>query len=264
MYSGTVVRQSFTIPAEKVEAAYVALMKWAEGHRTDSYEPISTNIMKTAKDLHQAMQALGWDTVTKDGAVVGLQQRRHDCCGVDHVDAMNELAPYVTAHSSLIFFGENEEIFRWFYDGEHMHEEMGGAITFGETTFQRMQPVKPGKLMLLIHDLITVQREVELPEKCPNCDHMFVVGDDLRVWEYQDQGRRATIISSPEAVFVEEDDFDWQGLPQGGESWLYISWQCCECNYVLAESTTKQFVLDSKNTTSQPPPGVKDLLNITE
>lgn len=144
MYSGTVVRQRFTIAAEKVEAAHAELMKWTEWYReagSTDIDTVFTSIMSTAKDLHEALHALGWDTIVKDGAVIGLQQHRHDCCGIDHVDAMRRLATYVSVGSELVFFGENEEIFRWRFDGETMHEDMGGEITF-----ERVPPARPRRV----------------------------------------------------------------------------------------------------------------------
>lgn len=106
-------------------------------------------------------------------------------------------------------------------------------------------------MKLTVHDLIVVEREIELPEKCPNCSHEFQEGDDLKVWEYQDQCRVATLLP--------EGGIDWPDLPAGGDCYLYISWHCDECDHVLLEHNTVSIPGEQ-----EPPPGIKDLLNITE
>jgi hypothetical protein len=106
-----------------------------------------------------------------------------------------------------------------------------------------------------VHDIITVAREIELPEACPKCGVLLEgEGTEFQVIEYQDQIRHAQI----EAV---EDDgevnFGWPDLPNCGDSFLYISWSC-ECGELLADNNEKDFKLEDA------PAGIKNLLNITD
>ncbi len=110
-------------------------------------------------------------------------------------------------------------------------------------------------MKVTIDHLVVVKQDIELPDTCPNkgCDVVFEDGAVLQVWEYQDQGRQAVIEG--------EEGLDWPTLPESGESWLYISWACRECETTLAEHNVKYFALEGE-ALPKPPTGLLDLLNL--
>lgn len=99
--------------------------------------------------------------------------------------------------------------------------------------------------MIHIHvdDLIITTRSVEIPNHCPECKADLREERAIRMWEYQDQGRYASCApnddGSRDNLPNNEADFDWPDSPEGGESFLAQSWQCANCDCVLAEATVK-------------------------
>lgn len=85
---------------------------------------------------------------------------------------------------------------------------------------------------VVVYDLITIARIVEVPSRCPNCD-MLLVGPeretDMKLWEFQDQSRSA--------FFAANGDMDYgNDLPESGESYIEQSWRCGNCEHVLADA----------------------------
>ena len=118
---------------------------------------------------------------------------------------------------------------------------------------------------------IIVKDELELPDKCPECSKTFFEPSAILCFEYQDQERHmhlegVKLTAGPS----EPDEYDvevgWEDeLPQQGESWLYLEYQCANCRHVLGQAEVKQFAMPAARYKDipEPPAGIKDMLNLT-
>jgi len=85
---------------------------------------------------------------------------------------------------------------------------------------------------LPVDDLIVRQRIVQVPDHCPNCGADLTKQGAIRVWEYQDQHRQMHFLE--DTVEFEDD------LPQQGETYLLIFYECRECEHYLAGARERQ------------------------
>ena len=83
-------------------------------------------------------------------------------------------------------------------------------------------------------DIAVFRRTVSIPTTCPNpkCTADFTQEGTLKVWEYQDQGRHATVVLDPGG---DGDSLDWPDKPEGGEGFIQISIECDVCGEQLAK-----------------------------
>lgn len=95
-------------------------------------------------------------------------------------------------------------------------------------------------MKLAVDDLITRRREVRIPNKCPKCGADLMLEGSIKVWEYQDQSRSAHLIETDGHPIEFEDD-----LPQQGESYLMLSYQCMKCNQSLAAARSEELCSES-------------------
>lgn len=97
-------------------------------------------------------------------------------------------------------------------------------------------------ITMYVKDLLIIEREVTVPEKCPQCKNQLLdVPGALAEAEYQDQTRRLTAYAS--GRFDCCDD-----LPQSGESFIRIGLSCASCGHELGggrEMKVKGKVVDS-------------------
>lgn len=84
----------------------------------------------------------------------------------------------------------------------------------------------PKTIEVEVCDIMVKRRNVSIPVQC-ECGQDFRNGG-LRVWEYQDQERGATI---------QDDDgsLDWPDRPESGESFIQMTFECRICGKVIAE-----------------------------
>lgn len=89
---------------------------------------------------------------------------------------------------------------------------------------------------VMIHDVLILWREIEIPERCPGFvnDKNDVCGADLtqpgalRVYEYQDQNRRANLTLES----VSGDNIDWsEQMPQQGDDSMEVGYCCADCDH---------------------------------
>lgn len=88
-----------------------------------------------------------------------------------------------------------------------------------------------------ICDVISVHRTVELPMQCPKCGETFGQDNQVRLYEYQDQGR----MMYPSAGTEEYPD-----LPEGGDTTLPLELVCASCDYTLVKSEEVDVYADER------------------
>lgn len=84
-------------------------------------------------------------------------------------------------------------------------------------------------MKVMLSDIVIFDREVDIPERCPECDADLQTGYALTVWEYQDQKRSASLAIG--ALEMGDD------LPQGGEAWIMVGYDCSSCSFTLASNS---------------------------
>jgi len=78
-----------------------------------------------------------------------------------------------------------------------------------------------------ICDVTVTRRIANIPVRCPNpkCLHDLTQPSALKVWEFADHTRHATI--------EEGGDLDWPDVPEAGESHMQMSFSCARCDWTL-------------------------------
>jgi hypothetical protein len=88
---------------------------------------------------------------------------------------------------------------------------------------------------VMIHDLVVLYREIELPERCPGfvndkndiCNADLTQDAALRVFEYQDQSRRAHLVKNEDGG----DDLEWSDFVGQGDSYIEVGYGCAKCDH---------------------------------
>jgi hypothetical protein len=96
------------------------------------------------------------------------------------------------------------------------------------------------EMKLHVDDLIVRTRAVEVPAKCPGCGADLMKEGAIKVFEYQDQHRSAHLIDSYEHSVEFEND-----LPQQGETWFMILFECQACEHELAHAREEHLCSES-------------------
>lgn len=145
----TLLRSNFRIDAADVCAAVAALHDWAENY----YQVTKPNFddselsyhavyeLRHAHSVERALSALGWDPVFDDDSnVIDLEQHTFDNVSAYHAKAMSSLCGIVRPGSFLIFHRDDNDIFKWEWDGSgNFTEQAGGRIVFGHTDGKEQQ-----------------------------------------------------------------------------------------------------------------------------
>lgn len=91
-------------------------------------------------------------------------------------------------------------------------------------------------------DRVVRHRKVEVPSKCPGCGADLTFPGAMRVWEFQDQCRYAHFDDA------EPEGLNWGSyIPDSGESFMLVEFQCKECEHVLAEN--EELIVDGEDET---------------
>jgi hypothetical protein len=88
---------------------------------------------------------------------------------------------------------------------------------------------------VMIHDLVVLWREIEIPERCPGfvsekndtCNNDLTQDASLRVFEYQDQSRRARLVKNEDG----SDDLEWSDFVGQGDDYIEVGYCCAKCDH---------------------------------
>lgn len=100
-------------------------------------------------------------------------------------------------------------------------------------------------MKLAVDDLITRRREIRIPSECPRCGSSLMREGSIKVWEYQDQSRLAHL-TQPRCDGLAGLPIEFENdLPQQGESWLILSYECMKCGKRLAAARSEELCSES-------------------
>jgi len=88
---------------------------------------------------------------------------------------------------------------------------------------------------VMIHDVLILWREIEIPERCPGfvsekndtCNNDLTQDASLRVFEYQDQSRRARLVKNEDG----SDDLEWSDFVGQGDDNIVVGYSCAKCDH---------------------------------
>lgn len=82
-------------------------------------------------------------------------------------------------------------------------------------------------MKVTIHDIATFEREVELPDECPNCGCKLTRdGGKLVSVNYQCQR---------DVVDVYDEEVNYDSVPKVCDGYFNSEWRCGQCDTVLVE-----------------------------
>lgn len=89
-------------------------------------------------------------------------------------------------------------------------------------------------MKIQVIDIKYTFRDVEIPEKCPECKADLLEEGAVRAWEFQNQQRQGTFLRARDRATF---SFDETGDVTGGECFIgdgYTDYYCTNCSHTLA------------------------------